>query len=184
MTYLDNLAEHGLYQPNFERDNCGFGLIAQMDGRASHWLVETAITALGRMTHRGAIGADGKTGDGCGLLLRKPESFLRSAAAEIGISLRSEFATGIVFLSRDDTLAENAKNALNRACEARGLEVNGWRVVPTDISACGSEAQLSVPRIEQIFVSAKEEMDSAEFNRHLFRRPKTSGDELASQRIR
>ena len=168
MTYLDNLAEHGLYQPNFERDNCGFGLIAQMDGRASHWLVETAITALGRMTHRGAIGADGKTGDGCGLLLRKPEAFLRSAAAEIGISLRSEFATGIVFLSRDDTLAENAKNALNLACEARGLEVNGWRVVPTDISACGSEAQNSVPRIEQIFVSAKEEMDSAEFNRHLF----------------
>ncbi|MGK0321308.1 MAG: glutamate synthase (NADPH/NADH) large chain, partial [Granulosicoccus sp.] len=168
MTYLDNLAKHGLYQPNFERDNCGFGMIAQMDGRASHWLVETAITALGRMTHRGAIGADGKTGDGCGLLLRKPEAFLRSAAAEAGLSLRSEFATGIVFLSRDQALAEKAKETLNNACEERGLEVNGWRVVPTELSACGAEAQASVPRIEQIFVSAKEEMDSAEFNRHLF----------------
>jgi len=168
MTYLDNLAKHGLYEPNFEHDNCGFGLIAQMDGRASHWLVETAITALGRMTHRGAIGADGKSGDGCGLLLRKPETFLRSAAAEAGISLRSEFATGIVFLNHDDTLAEKAKHTLNEACEARGLEVNGWRVVPTNLSACGDEAKSSVPRIEQIFVSAKEEMDSAEFNRHLF----------------
>lgn len=168
MTYLDNLAKHGLYQPNFERDNCGFGLIAQLDGRASHWLIETAITALGRMTHRGAIGADGKTGDGCGLLIRKPEIFLRSAATQVGITLGSEFATGIVFLSRDETLAKNAKSTLSQECEKRGLEVNGWRVVPTDISACGAEAQSSVPRIEQIFVSAKEEMDAAEFNRHLF----------------
>jgi len=163
MTYLDNLAEHGLYQPDFERDNCGFGLIAQMDGRPSHWLVETAITALGRMTHRGAIGADGKSGDGCGLLLRQPEAFLRSAAAEAGISLRSEFATGIVFLSRDEATAAAARKALNEACEERGLEVNGWRVVPTELSACGEEAQASVPTIEQIFVSATEEMDSAAY---------------------
>jgi len=168
MTYLDNLAEHGLYQPNFERDNCGFGLIAQMDGRTSHWLVDTAITALGRMTHRGAIGADGKTGDGCGLLLRKPEAFLRKAAEGCGISLGSEFGTGIVFLSRDEKLATAAKQSLNKECEARGLRVDGWRVVPTDITACGAEAQRSVPVIEQIFVSPTEEMDSAEFNRHLF----------------
>ena len=105
MSYLDNLAGHGLYQPNFEHDNCGFGLIAQMDGRASHWLVETAITALGRMTHRGAIGADGKTGDGCGLLLRKPEAFLRSARPRREFQLGSEFAAGVVFLHPDETLA-------------------------------------------------------------------------------
>jgi len=139
-----------------------------MDGRASHWLVETAITALGRMTHRGAIGADGKTGDGCGLLLRKPDTFLRSAAAEAGLNLRSEFATGIVFLSHDDDAAELARQTMNKACEERGLEVSGWRVVPTNLSACGEEARSSVPRIEQIFVSATEEMDTAEFNRHLF----------------
>lgn len=168
MNYLDKLAEHGLYQPNFEHDNCGFGLIAQMDGRASHWLVETAISALGRMTHRGAIGADGKTGDGCGLLLRKPDAFLRNAAQIADITLGSEFASGIVFLSHDEKLASLARQRLDRECEARGLEVNGWRVVPTDHSACGEEAQRSVPGIEQIFVSSTEEMDSAEFNRHLF----------------
>jgi len=166
--YLDNFAKHGLYQPNFERDNCGFGLIAQMDGRASHWLVNTAITALGRMTHRGAIGADGKTGDGCGLLLRKPEAFLRSAAAEAGINLSGEFATGIVFMSHDDALADKARAALETELTKRGLTFNGWRVVPTDDSACGEEAKKSVPRIEQLFVSATEDMDTAEFNRHLF----------------
>ncbi len=168
MTYLDNLAEHGMYQPEFERDNCGFGLIAQMDGRASHWLVETAISALGRMTHRGAIGADGKSGDGCGLLLRKPDAFLRRVAKEAGLTLGSEFATGIVFLNRDPDMAQTAKEVLASECENRGLQVNGWRVVPTDLSACGAEAQNSVPVIEQLFVSATEEMDTAEFNRHLF----------------
>ena len=168
MNFLDNLAEKGLYQPNFEHDNCGFGLIAQMDGRASHWLVETAITALGRMTHRGAIGADGKTGDGCGLLLRKPDVFLRSAAAEAGISLSGEFATGLVFLNHDKDKAQTARTQLENELNARGLKFNGWREVPVDVSACGEEARNSVPRIEQVFVSPDEEMDSAEFNRHLF----------------
>jgi len=65
MNALDKLAACGLYRPEFEHDNCGFGLIAQIDGRPSHKLVKTAIEALGRMTHRGAIAADGKSGDGC-----------------------------------------------------------------------------------------------------------------------
>ena len=168
MNYLNDLSKHGLYSPQFERDNCGFGLIAQMDGRASHWLVETAIKALGRMTHRGAIGADGKTGDGCGLLLRKPEAFLRSAAAEAGIRLNGEFATGLIFMSHDEAIAAKTRAEVEKQLTARGLEFNGWRAVPLDITACGSEAQESVPRIEQVFVSATEEMDTAEFNRDLF----------------
>jgi glutamate synthase (NADPH/NADH) large chain len=61
-----------LYRPEFERENCGFGLIANMVDQASHWLVQTAITALTRMTHRGAVAADGKSGDGCGLLFKLP----------------------------------------------------------------------------------------------------------------
>ena len=69
--------QQGLYRPEFERDNCGFGLIAQMDDQASHWLVKTSIAALARLTHRGAVAADGKSGDGCGLLMKKPDGFLR-----------------------------------------------------------------------------------------------------------
>ena len=70
-----------LYRPEFERDNCGFGLIAHMDGQPSHWLLETAISALARLTHRGAVAADGKSGDGCGLLIKPPVAFMRRAAA-------------------------------------------------------------------------------------------------------
>ncbi len=169
MNHLHSLEGSGLWRPEFERDNCGFGLIAQMDGRGSHWLVETAITALGRMTHRGAIGADGKTGDGCGLLLKKPEGFLRRAASEAGIELgEGEFATGIVFTGHDGDVAAQVRKRMEHELRERGLVFRGWRAVPIDTSACGEEAARSVPRVEQLFVSATEEMDTAEFNRQLF----------------
>ncbi|HJP26165.1 MAG TPA: hypothetical protein QF550_02470, partial [Arenicellales bacterium] len=70
----------GLYRPEFEKDNCGFGLIANMDGEPSHWVVKTAVESLVNLTHRGAVAADRKSGDGCGLLLNKPDKFLRAAA--------------------------------------------------------------------------------------------------------
>ena len=168
MNNLEKLAKSGLYSPDFEKDNCGFGLIAQMDGRESHSLVETAITALNRMTHRGAIAADGKSGDGCGLLLRKPERFLRNCAAQVGLKLGAEFATGIVFLPREEELATRARLELEQQLRNRGLRFNGWRVVPVNSDACGEQARESLPRIEQIFVSASTDMDDAEFNRHLF----------------
>ena len=158
----------GLYRPEFERDNCGFGLIAQMDGEASHWLVSTAIDALARMTHRGAIAADGKTGDGCGLLLKKPDAFFREVAADKGFELADPYAVGMVFLSTDETAAQRARSTLNAELEARGLTVAGWREVPTDPSACGQEALNSLPRIEQVFVNAPAGMDESAFDRELF----------------
>ncbi len=102
----------GLYRPEFEKDSCGFGLIAQMDNRPSHWLVRTSINALARLTHRGAVAADGKSGDGCGLLMRKPDAFLRLAAAGAGIRLGAHYGVGMVFLNRDPALAEAARTAL------------------------------------------------------------------------
>ena len=73
----------GLYRPEDVRDNCGFGLIAHMQGEPSHKLLQTAIESLTCMTHRGGIAADGKTGDGCGLLLKKPDGFLRAVAKAV-----------------------------------------------------------------------------------------------------
>ena len=75
-----------LYSPDFEQDSCGFGLIAQMDNQASHTLVQNAIGSLACMTHRGAIAADGLSGDGCGLLFKKPEAFLETVAQGAGIA--------------------------------------------------------------------------------------------------
>ena len=91
----------GLYNPDEFRDNCGFGMIAHQQGVASHKLLQTAIESLTCMTHRGGIAADGKTGDGCGLLLQMPTAFMRSCASLLlGRELKTTFAVGMVFMSR------------------------------------------------------------------------------------
>ena len=155
----------GLYDPAFERDSCGFGLIANLDDLPSHWVVETAISALARLTHRGAVAADGKTGDGCGLLIKFPESFMRTVGEELGFSLARRFAAGTVFLGQD---AAQARAVIDAAVAELGLEVAGWRVVPTDSSVCGEQALATLPRIEQVFVNAPEGMPRGRFNRRLF----------------
>ncbi len=157
-----------LYRPEFERDSCGFGLIAQMDDEPEHRIVETAITALRRLTHRGAIAADGKTGDGCGLLIKKPDAFLRRVAEEAGLELGERYAAGMVFLNSDEGLAQTARAALDTALEEQGLKPAGWRTVPTDPTACGDEALATLPAIAQVFVNGSRRMDSADFNRRLF----------------
>ncbi|MDX1810703.1 MAG: glutamate synthase large subunit, partial [Gammaproteobacteria bacterium] len=164
-----NKQQHqGLYRPEFEKDNCGFGLIANMDGEASHWLVKTAINSLACLTHRGAVAADGKTGDGCGLLLRKPDSFLRTIAEENQFILNKNYAAGMVFLSTDAGLQKAAKDEVNHQLTSQGLKIAGWRVVPTDPSACGEEALASLPHIEQVFVNAPDGMDEDTFERYLY----------------
>ena len=157
-----------LYRPEFEHDNCGFGLIAHMDGKPSHWLLETAISALGRLTHRGAVAADGKSGDGCGLLIKPPVEFLRQSADEVGITVADQFAVGCVFLSQDPAIASAAKQAVEEALAHYEVPVVGWRVVPTDPSACGEQALSTLPVIEQVYVNAPNEMSEPEFERRLF----------------
>ncbi len=162
----------GLYDPSLERENCGFGLIAQMDGVASHWLVQTAIGSLARLTHRGAVAADGKSGDGCGLLMRLPDAFLRAAAADCGLEIGERYAVGVVFLSPDEGAAARARARLEQSLGAQGLRAIGWREVPTDPSACGAEALKTLPRIEQVFVDVPDglEPDAAERRLYIARR--------------
>ena len=105
----------GLYHPDEFRDNCGFGLIAHMKGEASHKLLQTAIESLTCMTHRGGIAADGKTGDGCGLLIQSPDAFLRKAAkAEFGKEPEELFAVGQVFLNPDENKAAAGRAAVEK----------------------------------------------------------------------
>ncbi|HLG53583.1 MAG TPA: glutamate synthase large subunit [Steroidobacteraceae bacterium] len=168
MTDESTGASRGLYREKYDRDSCGFGLIASLDDQPSHQIVATAIVALSRLTHRGAVAADGKSGDGCGLLLNKPSSYLRAIAREAGIELADRHAAGIAFLSRFDETAARAKAALEQQLEREGLQVAGWRSVPTDASACGAEALKTLPAMEMVFVNCHEDIDEAAFNRRLF----------------
>jgi len=145
----------GLFRPEEFRDNCGFGLIAHTSGDASHRLLQTAIESLTCMTHRGGIAADGKTGDGCGLLLQMPDQFMRTLAREcFGSELSDHYGIGQVFLSTDLQRAADARRATEQALADQGLKVLGWRVVPTDSSVCGDIALASLPVIEQVFIDA------------------------------
>lgn len=146
----------GLCSPEDFRDNCGFGLIAQIDGQASHRLVEMAVDALTCMTHRGGIAADGKTGDGCGLLLARPDAFLRSKAREVlSVELPESYATGMFFLSTDEESRKRQQQQIERLTESEGLQALGWREVPQDSSVLGEIALGNLPAIYQFFVSTE-----------------------------
>ncbi|HYK99775.1 MAG TPA: glutamate synthase large subunit, partial [Steroidobacteraceae bacterium] len=173
----------GLYKETYERDSCGFGLIASLDDAPSHALVRTAITSLKRLTHRGAIAEDGKTGDGCGLLLKKPEVFLRAVAAETGVRLSERFASGLVFLSRDSQAAGEARVVLAAELKRQGLEVAGWRRVRVNRDACGAEALKTLPAIEQLFVNCAADLDEPAFNRRLFMARRLAEKALAADPV-
>ncbi|WP_210441633.1 glutamate synthase large subunit [Vibrio crassostreae] len=157
-----------LYDPSLEKDNCGFGLIAQMEGQPSHKLVRTAISALDRMTHRGGIAADGKTGDGCGLLLQKPDSYLRIIAEENNFKLGKQYAVGMIFFSQDPIKAQSAQDIVNKELAQETLTVSGWRVVPTNTDVLGPIAKDSVPNIQQVFISAPAGWRERDIERRLY----------------
>ncbi|HWT16744.1 MAG TPA: glutamate synthase large subunit [Patescibacteria group bacterium] len=174
--------QQGLYDPRFEHDSCGFGLIASLDNTPSRSLVDAALTALERMAHRGAVGADGKSGDGCGVLLQRPEKFLRHVATECGIRLGPSFAAGNVFLSPDVRCAAEARAVLESECQRVELRVAGWRELPTDTEPCGAQALASMPRMEQVFVMPTVAMDQSSFQRALFLARRRSEMRLADDR--
>ncbi len=174
-------ADWGLCRAAYERDSCGFGLIASLDDQASHWVLQTAISSLNRLTHRGAIANDGKTGDGCGLLIKLPTAFLRAVGAEAGFKLNPLFAAGLVFLDRDPAKAAHARKVLTDELQTEKLRVGGFRALPTDPSACGSEALKTLPLIEQVFVNAGSELDEATFNRKLYLARRRSEKKLEQQ---
>src|SRR5688572_8992139 len=142
----------GLYDPRDERDACGFGLIAQLDDVPSRALVERAINALVRMTHRGAVAADGLSADGCGVLIRRPDAWLRALAHEAGIALGARYAAGLVFVPHGDAGFARVRDAFDAALATTALRAAGWRDVPVDPSACGDSARAVLPRIVQLFV--------------------------------
>src|ERR1700722_3983019 len=162
---MSTQSNRGLVREAYERDSCGFGLIASLDDMPSHSLVQTAISSLKRLTDRVAIATDGKTGDGCGLLLKKPEKFLKALARDAKIKLSPRFASGLVFLHQDQALAEAARTELKTQLEREGLTLAGWRVPPTTPEACGAEALKTLPRIEQLFVNCRiADIDASSFN--------------------
>ncbi len=132
------------------KDNCGFGLLCSIDNTPTHQNLEDAVTSLSRMMHRGAIAADGKTGDGSGLLLSLPKSFFAYVAAKDGVDLPEQYAVAMVF-SRN----EQDFDVIEKVCNNNDLDVIYTRTVPVDTNALGEQALASLPTIKQVFVAPK-----------------------------
>lgn len=172
-----------LYDPNTQKDNCGFGLIAHQKGEASHKLIKTAISALDRMQHRGGIAADGKTGDGCGLLIQKPDSFFRSIAEENNWQLGRKYAVGMIFLNPDEEIANRTKKILEEELSREMLTIVGWRLVPTDKSILGPIAASNLPSIEQIFVDAPPGWRNKDLERRLYMARRRAEKRISDERF-
>jgi glutamate synthase (NADPH/NADH) large chain len=139
-----------------------------MDGEKSHWLVRTTLESLARLTHRGAVAADGKSGDGCGIMLQFPEPFLRDVAKDCGFRLSERFAAGLVFFSPDPALIERGQEILTRHLARLALNVVGWRDVPTRPEFVGEQARSCMPAICQVFVNAPAGWRPHDVERQLF----------------
>jgi len=132
-----------------DHDACGVGFVARLGGAASREVLDHALTALGRLAHRGGVDADGLSGDGAGLLLPIPKDFFRARAAEAGIELPEEFGLGHVFIEPGQ--AEAARECIESRAREHGLQCLWWREIPTDPSHLGPRATATLPVIQQCF---------------------------------
>ncbi len=167
-----HLAEHGMYRPDSESDACGVGLVAAVDGKPSRRVVQSAIDALKAVWHRGAVDADGKTGDGAGLHVDLPMPFFADAIVASGHKPidKTWLGVGMIFLPRTDLGAQEAcRTIVESEIIDAGFSIYGWRQVPVDVSVIGLKAQATRPEIEQIMIAGPSSKTAiADFEKHLY----------------
>jgi glutamate synthase (NADPH/NADH) large chain len=164
------LEAEGLYHPDQEHSSCGVGLVVAIDGKPRRQVTENALKALSSIWHRGAVDADGKTGDGAGIHLQIPTAFFEDQVRRTGHTPRGEkLAVGQIFLPRSDFGAQEACRTIVETEVLRmGHYIYGWRHVPVDISCLGMKANATRPEIEQILISNAKGVDEETFERELY----------------
>ena len=165
------MAEHSLYKSDDEHASCGVGLVVSMDGKPSRKVVENGINALKAVWHRGAVDADGKTGDGAGIHVQIPVDFFYDQVERTGHEPKMDelLAVGQVFLPRTDFGAqETCRTIVETEILRMGYFIYGWRHVPVDISVLGEKANATRPEIEQILISNSKGVDEDTFERELY----------------
>ena len=152
---LTTLTKQGLYDPTFEHDACGVGLVANIDGTKSHHIINQSLEVLINLGHRGAAGADPETGDGAGIMIQMPDEFFRKECAKEQIDLPNinSYGTGIVFLPTENQAKSNSMNLIENTTASENLRFLGWRKVPINLDAIGTLAGKSCPVIYQFFVT-------------------------------
>src|SRR4051794_24245187 len=163
----------GLYDPRFEHDACGVAMVARLDNEPTHEVVERALEALENLEHRGAEGADVRTGDGAGILVQLPHRFFRGAV-DFELPAPGRYGVGVCFLPNDPTHREQIEQLIERNIRAEGQILLGWRDVPIDEAHVGDSANACRPHIRQVFVEAgpahSEDPDAFERKLYVIRR--------------
>lgn len=156
--------EQGLYKPEFEKDNCGIGLVASIKGEKSHEIVKRGIEVLEKLEHRGAVGADPTTGDGAGMLMQIPHEFFLSVVD--GLPAEGEYGVAPIFFPQDKKAREEAKELVEEIIAEEGQELITWREVPVDVKHVGVQASETLPYIKQVFI--KKSADEKNFELRLY----------------
>ena len=164
--------EHqGLYDPAYEHDACGVGIVANLSGRRTHDIIRRAVEVLINLEHRGACGCDPGTGDGAGILFQIPDAFFRRHCRPMGISLPDpgKYGVGMVFLPRETEHHRWCEQVIEKTARDEGQEFLGWRDVPADFTQCGELAAQVAPLIRQFFIGAGQETATQDqFERKLY----------------
>jgi glutamate synthase (NADPH) large chain len=163
------LTKQGLYDPQFEHDNCGMGFIVNLDGAKTHEVIKKGIEILINLTHRGACGCDPETGDGAGILIQIPHEFFARECTKLGFSLpeAGQYGVGMMFLPVEPRQMLICQGIVERIATEEGLTVLGWRDTPVNADAIGRHARASQPYIEQVFIRASAGMTQDELERRL-----------------
>lgn len=165
------LQQAGAYDPAWEHDNCGVGMVVAIDGKPRREVVVAGVEALKVLFHRGAVDADGKTGDGAGIHVEIPQDFFHEHIVRTGHQLAEDetLAVGMVFLPKSDLGAQEVcRTIVESEVLAAGYTIYGWRQVPVEISVIGEKANATRPEIEQIMLSNPRDMDTEALERDLF----------------
>lgn len=163
--------KQGLYDPQFEHDACGMGFVVNIKGIKSNKIVRNAIQVLLNLEHRGACGCEANTGDGAGILIQTPHKFLKKVCEDIHITLpdEMEYAVGMIFFPQDHSARRVCAQTFENIVKEEGLEVLGWRDVPTNNESLGNTAISYEPHIKQIFIKRSDDItDPMDFERRLY----------------
>ncbi len=161
-------AKQGLYNPDYEHDNCGAGFICSLQGKKTNDIIHKALDILDKLEHRGAVSADGKTGDGAGILIEIPHDFLVTQC-DFALPAVHEYAVGMVFLPKKENQRTYCIGVFESEIQKQGLTILGWRKVPVNPEVVGSIASQTEPYIMQVFIGrGATELSDHEFNIKLF----------------
>ena len=172
----------GLYSPANEHDNCGIGFVAHIKGKKSHSIVKSGLEVLARMDHRGATGADAKTGDGAGIQIQVPHDFI----VKLGINVpqAGQYGTGLLFLPKLKKEADLCISILKKYCIEEDLDIFHIREVPVDSKAPGEIALRAEPKVMQVFIKSIVKREQEALERKLYVVRKLSENEVRNSKLK